>query len=31
MNNLYGWRMIQYLPYCGFKWFKNADTVKSVQ
>ena len=19
-NNLYGWGMIQYLPYSGFKW-----------
>ena len=24
-NNLYGWRMSQYLPYCKFKWLKNVD------
>ena len=24
-NNLYGWAMNGYLPYCGFKWLKNAD------
>ena len=25
MNNLYGWGMIGYLPYGGFKWLKNVD------
>ena len=25
MNNLYGWAMSRCLPYCRFKWFKNAD------
>ena len=25
MKNLYGWTMIEYLPYEGFKWLKNAD------
>ena len=25
MNNLYGWAMSGYLPYGGFKWFKNVD------
>ena len=25
MNNLYGWAMSEYLPYCGFKLFKNVD------
>ena len=25
MNNLYGWAMSEYLPYEGFKWFKNFD------
>ena len=25
MNNLYGWAMNEYLPYEGFKWFKNVD------
>ena len=25
MNNLYGWAMIEYLPYEGFKWLKNVD------
>ena len=25
MNNLYGWGMSGYLPYGGFKCFKNAD------
>ena len=24
-NNLYGWAIISYLPYGGFKWLKNAD------
>ena len=24
-NNLYGWAMSRYLPYGGFKWFKNVD------
>ena len=24
-NNLYGWRMSQYLPYGGFKCLKNVD------
>ena len=24
-NNLYGWGMSQYLPYCKFKWLKNVD------
>ena len=24
-NNLYGWVMSCYLPYCGFKWLKNVD------
>ena len=25
MNNLYGWVMNEYLPYCGFKWLENID------
>ena len=25
MNNLCGWPMSEYLPYGGFKWFKNVD------
>ena len=25
MNNLYGWAISGYLPYCRFKWLKNAD------
>ena len=25
MNNLYGWAMIEYLPYKGFNWLKNID------
>ena len=25
MNNLYGWAMNEYLPYCRFKWLKNID------
>ena len=25
MNNLYGWAMIEYLPYEGFEWLKNVD------
>ena len=25
MNNLYGWGLSGYLPYGGFKWFKNLD------
>ena len=25
MNNLYGWAMNEYLPYCGSKWLKNID------
>ena len=24
-NNLFGWRMSQYLPYCEFKWLENID------
>ena len=24
-NNLYSWKMSQQLPYCEFKWLKNAD------
>ena len=24
-NNLYGWEMIGYPPYCQFKWLQNAD------
>ena len=27
MNNLYGWAMREYLPYGGFKWFKNIDNL----
>ena len=32
MNNLYGWAMIEYLPYGGFKWLKNVDEfdVRSI-
>ena len=32
MNNLYGWRLSDYLPYGGFKWLKNVDgfNVNSV-
>ena len=25
MNNLYGWTMSEYLPYCKFEWLKNID------
>ena len=25
MNNLYGWRLSEYLPYGGYKWLKNVD------
>ena len=25
INNLYGWGMSGYLPYCGFKWLKSVD------
>ena len=25
MNNLCGWAMSWYLPYCKFKWLKNVD------
>ena len=25
MNDLNRWEMSGYLPYCGFKWLKNAD------
>ena len=25
MNNSYGWAVCDYLPYGGFKWFKNVD------
>ena len=25
MNNLYGWAMNEYLPYCGFEWLENID------
>ena len=25
INNLYGWAMNEYLPYCRFKWLKNSD------
>ena len=25
MNNLYGWTMSNYVPYGGFRWFKNVD------
>ena len=24
-NNLYGWGMSQYLPYCGFKWLNKKN------
>ena len=27
MNNLYGHAMSQYLPYGGFKCFKNTDEI----
>ena len=25
MNNLYGWAMVEYLPYKGFNWLKTID------
>ena len=25
MNNLYGWAMNEYLPYCRLEWLKNID------
>ena len=33
MNNLYGWIMSDYLPYCWFKWLTNVDgfDVNSVR
>ena len=27
MNNLYGWAMSEYLPYGGFKWLQNVDSL----
>ena len=32
MNDINRWEMSGYLPYCGFKWLKNADNfdVNSV-
>ena len=27
MNNLYGWAMSSYLPYCESKWLKNVDNL----
>ena len=32
MNNLYGCRMSDYLPYGGCKWLKSVDTfdIKSI-
>ena len=27
MNNLYGWGLIDYLPYDGFNWLKNVDGI----
>ena len=27
MNNLYGWAMSGYLPYKGFKWLKNIESL----
>ena len=26
-NNLYGWAMSGYLPYGGFKWLKDVDSL----
>ena len=26
-NNLYGWRMSQYLPYGGFKWLNQINLI----
>ena len=28
MNNLYGWAMNDYLPYCGFEWLENIDNFE---
>ena len=25
INNLYGWRLSEYLPYGRFEWLKNVD------
>ena len=30
MNNLYGWTMIDYLPYEGFEWLKNVDELDGM-
>ena len=27
INNLYGWGLIEYLPYDGFNWLKNVDGI----
>ena len=27
INNLYGWGLIEYLPYDGFSWLKNVDGI----
>ena len=27
MNNLYGWGLIDYIPYDGFNWLKNVDGI----
>ena len=31
MNNLHGWSMIQYLPYCGFNWLKILMSLMCCQ
>ena len=30
MNNLYGWAMNDYLPYCGFEWLENIDNFDII-
>ena len=30
-NNLYGWKMREYLPYGKFNWFKNVDELMLCQ
>ena len=31
INNLYGWAMNEYLPYCGFEWLENIDNFDIIE